>query len=402
MKIAMIGSRGLGSNYGGIERVLDELCPRLAMMDHQVDVFSRPDIAPLEAPPAGTTVGDIINLVSASPTALPDPALPNMASTDVFHGIKSIPVKSFGGKHLENLSRSMRSTFKALNHYDLVHFHATGPGMFSAVTRVARQKSAVTIHALDQRRQKWSPAAKLTLQLAERAVTSCADEITVVSESLRRYLREKYDCRSQYIPNGVPRKKRIPAGGFLQRHQLEAGKYFLFASRLTPEKGCHDLIAAFNKTPTSLKLAIAGSGPKDYADRLRGMADPKRTVFLGHLTGSDLAEAFSNAYVFVLPSYIEGMSMALLEAIAFGVPSLLSDIEENRFVPGGGGFHFAVGNIDSLQAALTLLTMKPELVLEKALALASLPLPDWDEIATRYDRFYRRLCNGTGGEQRWA
>jgi glycosyltransferase involved in cell wall biosynthesis len=390
MKIAMIGSRGIGSNYGGIERVLDELCPRLAMMDHDVDVFSRPEEVPAPAPASGATAREPIQVASSSGRE------PLTTRTCV----KSIPVKSFGGKHLENLSRSMTSTFKALHRYDLIHFHATGPGLLSAVTRIARQKSVVTIHALDQHRQKWGSTAKLSLQLAEHAITSCADDVTVVSESLRRYLREKYDYHAHYIPNGVPRKRKVPAGDLLRRYQLEPGKYFLFASRLTPEKGCHDLIAAFNKTPTHLKLAIAGGvGPQDYADQLKRMADPVRTVFLGHLAGTELAEAFSNAYVFVLPSYIEGMSMALLEATAFGVPALVSDIEENRFVVGDGGFHFAVGNVDSLQAALTLLTMKPELVHEKAQALATVPLPDWDEIALRYDRFYRKLCNGTGGNR---
>ena len=389
MKIAMIGSRGIGSNYGGIERVLDELCPRLAMMGHQVDVFSRVD--------PESERSSQVNGAAKDPTStgyMTAGYMTIVPQEKDFPSVKSIPVGSFGGKHLENLSRSMTSTFKALHRYDVLHFHATGPGMLSAVTRAARQKSVVTIHALDQRRQKWGPAARLSLKMAERTITSCADEITVVSENLRRYLREKYDCHAWHIPNGVPRKRRLPPGQLLERHQLAAGKYFLFASRLTPEKGCHDLVAAFNKTTTSIKLAIAGGfGPPDYENRLRRMADPERVAFLGHLSGAELAEAFSNAYVFVLPSYIEGMSMALLEAIAFGVPALVSDIDENRLVLGGAGFHFAVGDVESLQAALTLLTIKPELVSAKAHALATIPLPNWDAVAVQYDQFYRGLQN---------
>jgi glycosyltransferase involved in cell wall biosynthesis len=389
MKIAMIGSRGIGSNYGGIERVLDELCPRLVMMGHQVDVFSRPE-------PEHKSSEQIV--ASAKDTASIRHIEIRPEAQD-FPSIRSIPVGSFGGKHLENLSRSMTSTFKALHHYDVLHFHATGPGMLSAITRAAQQKSVVTIHALDQRRQKWGPAAKFSLQMAERAITSCADEITVVSENLRRYLRERYDCRARYIPNGVPRKHRVPPGKLLDRHQLAAGRYFLFVGRLTPEKGCHDLLAAFSRTDTTFKLAIAGGfGPPDYEDRLRRMADPERVVFLGHLAEADLAEVFSNAYTFILPSYIEGMSMALLEAIAFGVPALVSDIDENRLVLGDASFHFAVGNVDSLQAALTLLLARPELVAAKAQALATIPLPNWDSVALRYDRFYRGL-QGRSGER---
>lgn len=379
MKIAMIGSRGIGSNYGGIERVLDELCPRLAMLGHEIDVFSRADIEPSEPTKAGE---EAEGEAGAMPSPVPRDPL----------SVKSIPTRSFGGKHLENLSRSMASTFKALRRYDLVHFHATGPGLFSAVTRAAGQRSVVTIHALDQRRQKWGPAARLSLQLAERTITSCADEITVVSESLRRYMREKYDYHARYIPNGIPRRKAVAPGALLAKHQLEAGRYFLFASRLTPEKGCHDLIAAFNRTAAPFKLAVAGGvGPAEYAAQLKRIADPERVVFLGHLGGSELAEAFSNAYVFVLPSYIEGMSMALLEAISFGIPALVSDIEENLLVLGGQGFDFPVGNVAALEAVLALLASRPTLVQAEARALKSLPLANWDDIAIRYDRFYRDL-----------
>ncbi|HVJ31759.1 MAG TPA: glycosyltransferase family 4 protein [Terriglobia bacterium] len=383
MKIAMIGSRGIGSNYGGIERVLDELCPRLAMLGHEIDVFSRTDIGLPE--PANEVAAD-----EERGEAMPAPEL---------LAVKSIPTRSFGGKHLENLSRSMASTFKALRRYDLVHFHATGPGLFSAVTRAAGQRSVVTIHALDQRRQKWGPAARLSLQLAERTITSCADEITVVSESLRRYMREKYDYHARYIPNGIPRRAAVAPGPLLAKHQLEAGRYFLFASRLTPEKGCHDLIAAFNRSTTPFKLAVAGGvGPTEYAAQLKRVADPERVVFLGHLGGTELAEAFSNAYVFVLPSYIEGMSMALLEAISFGIPALVSDIEENLLVLGGQGFHFPVGNVAALEAVLALLASKPTLVHAEARALKSLPLPTWDDIAIRYDRFYRNIRDTTARE----
>lgn len=391
MRIAMIGSRGIGSNYGGIERVLDELCPRLAAMGHGIDVYSRVDAEmPGHAPGAAEGAEAENARVMLSPTS-PDT---NPAA------VKSIPTKSYGGKHLENLSRSMNSTFKALRRYDLVHFHATGPGMLSAVTRAAGQKSVVTIHALDQQRQKWGPAAKLSLRLAERMITSCADQVTVVSESLRRYMREKYDYQARYIPNGIPRRDRVAPGAFLQKHELEAGRYFLFASRLTPEKGCHDLIAAFNRTTVPMKLAIAGGvGPAEYAEQLKRIADPARVVFLGHLGGTELAEAFSNAYVFVLPSYVEGMSMALLEAISFGIPALVSDIEENLLVVAGRGFHFPVGNIAALEAVLTLLATKPALVQAEARALKGLPLANWDDVAARYDQFYRRLCEASAGER---
>ena len=76
--------------------------------------------------------------------------------------LRSIPVKSFGGKHLENISRSALATLHALGHYDVIHFHAIGPGVLSLLTATLRQKSAVTIHGLDWRRAKWNAAARFS------------------------------------------------------------------------------------------------------------------------------------------------------------------------------------------------------------------------------------------------
>ena len=356
MKVAMIGSRGIGSNYGGIERVIDELCPRLVALGHEVDVFSS-----LREP-------------------LPLPA-----------GLRSIFVPALGGKHFENLSRSALSTLMAMGKYDVLHFHATGPGLLSALTKVVRQKSIVTIHALDQNREKWNGPAKAALQLAERSVMTFADEVTVVSEGLRRYLRERYDRLALHIPNGLPAKEKVSPGELLARHNLEPGKYFLFASRLTPEKGCHDLIDAFNRVDTDVKLAIAGGvGPSDYLSQLKEKADKKRIVFLGHLEGKELGEAFSNARTFILPSYIEGMSMALLEAIAYRLPVLVSDIDENIDVVGSHGRRFRKGDVADLANHLSELAAPSECDVQNG--NEPLFLSGWDDIAKSYDHLYSRVA----------
>ena len=292
MRIAMIGSRGVGSNYGGIERVLDELCPRLADLGHQIHVYSKAD--------TGFTG---------------------------YNGVQSIATRSIGGKHLDNLTRAIFALKQAYGQYDVLHFHALGPGVLSLLTRLGGQRSVVTVHALDHKRDKWGTFARMCLVGAERTLIGSADRVTVVSESLRRYFAERYDATAEFIPNGIPNKQRVPPGTLLTAHDLVPGKYVLFASRLTPEKGCHDLIAAFNTLDATLlaqsgmKLVIAGgTAPENYLAELRAQADPERVCFVGHLGGDELAEVFSNAYAFVLPSYIEGMSMALLEAIAYALP----------------------------------------------------------------------------------
>ena len=217
---------------------------------------------------------------------------------------------------------------------------------------------------------------------AERTLIGSADRVTVVSESLRRYFAERYDATAEFIPNGIPNKQRVPPGTLLTAHDLVPGKYVLFASRLTPEKGCHDLIAAFNTLDATLlaqsgmKLVIAGgTAPENYLAELRAQADPERVCFVGHLGGDELAEVFSNAYAFVLPSYIEGMSMALLEAIAYALPVLASDIPENRAVLGDFGTYCAPRNVADLRRELDRLIRSPNAAFRMSDRMARLCAP---------------------------
>jgi glycosyltransferase involved in cell wall biosynthesis len=363
MRIAMIGSRGVGSNYGGIERVLDELCPKLADLGHQVHVYSKAD--------TGFTG---------------------------YNGVQSIATRSIGGKHLDNLTRAIFALKQAYGQYDVLHFHALGPGVLSLLTRLGGQRSVVTVHALDHKRDKWGTFARMCLVGAERTLIGSADRVTVVSESLRRYFAERYDATAEFIPNGIPNKQHVPPGTLLTAHDLVPGKYVLFASRLTPEKGCHDLIAAFNTLDATLlaqsgmKLVIAGgTAPENYLAELRAQADPERVRFVGHLGGDELAEVFSNAYAFVLPSYIEGMSMALLEAIAYALPTLASDIPENRAVLGDFGTYCAPRNVADLRRELDRLIRSPDAAFRMSNRMARLARPDWRAVAARYDHLYRTV-----------
>jgi glycosyltransferase involved in cell wall biosynthesis len=183
---------------------------------------------------------------------------------------------------------------------------------------------------------------------------------------------------------------RIAAGPLMTELGLSPQRYLLFASRLTPEKGCHDLIQAFNSIDTDMRLVVAGTSPaEDYVAFLKAQADPAKVIFAGHRAGDELKELFSNAYLFVLPSYIEGMSMALLEALSFGIAPLVSDIPENRAVVGDFGFYFPPQNQDILRQQLEHLLRRPEQVNSMAVRLDAIRQPDWTVVAERYDQTYR-------------
>lgn len=356
MSIAMIGSRGLGSYYGGIEKVLDEVCPRLAAFGHRVDVFGR---AGLES-----DVG----------------------------GAANVPVVSFGGKHFENITRSAVATAGAIGRYDIVHFHGIGPGILSAMTAFAGQTSVVTVHGLDWRRDKWNPLAQAVLRAAQATAIRCSSGVSVVSRQLYGFFQDRCGIESAFVPNGMQRRPSVPLGAFGEALGIEEDRYILFASRLVPEKGCHDLLEAFARVPGDMKLVIAGTADDPaYAERLRSLADPRRVIFTGHRSGDELTALFSNAYLFILPSYVEGMSNALLEAMAVNRAVLVSDIEENLEVVGDNGFAFRVGDVDDLAKALDRLVQDADSIASMRQRLANAQHVDWDTVTRRYLAFYRSL-----------
>jgi glycosyltransferase involved in cell wall biosynthesis len=357
----MIGSRGLGTNYGGIEVVLDSLCPRLVSLGYMVDVFGR-------AGPGGSVLQP---------------------------GLRSVPAWSFGGKYGETITRSTVALLRSLTGYDIIHFHGLGSGILTALTHLVGQKSVVTVHALDQKRDKWNRVAKTCLATAERTMVRHASAVTVVSEALQRYYVDEYKIRPTLIPNAPKDVVRVAPRPVLRELGLADRRYILFASRLTHEKGCHDLVRAMNAIETDAVLVVAGAAlDEDYMAELRGLADPDKVVFAGQRSGLELAELLSHATLFVLPSYIEGMSMALLEALSYGIPCIVSDIPENRSVSGDAAVYFPPRDVAALERVLTGALAASDRGEPPRVKLNS--LVNWDDVALKYDEVYRRVSETVG------
>ena len=149
---------------------------------------------------------------------------------------------------------------------------------------------------------------------------------------------------------------------------INPGRYILFAARLVEEKGVHFLIEAFRRIETDMQLVIAGDAAhaEKYKAALRFLAgDDPRIIFTGFLTGEPLAELFSNAYIFCLPSTIEGLPVALLEAMNYGSCCLASDIPENLEALETYGYTFRNRDVGDLHRVLESLIASPEKVSEK-------------------------------------
>lgn len=317
----MVGLKGVPFPSGP-ENFTEEVGSRLAERGHDVLVYVRPYVE-----------------VGAS-----------------YRGMTTRRLPSINTKHLDALTHSMLATASAtFGPFDVVHFHALGPSLFSLLPRIAGKSTVAQVHGLDWQRAKWSLPAKACLKGAEYATAYFPTKIITISKGLKSYFENRYGKDVTYIPTGVARYEDTPPD-LIRQWGLATRSYFLFLARLVPEKGCHYLLDAFDRLDTDKTLVVAGppSHSKEYSESLHRRAS-KNVVFTGAVRGQTLHELFSNAYAYVLPSEIEGLPHSLLQAMGFATCVLASDIAANREALGGCGLTFESKNVDDLAAKLQFL-----------------------------------------------
>lgn len=335
----MIGHKRYGSREGGVEVVVTELARRMAALGHEVTCYDR----------SGSDVmtGDATS-----------------TQERVIDGVRVVPVKTIDKKGLAAASASYYATKAAIaDRPDVIHYHAEGPCAMLPLAAKAGIRTVATIHGLDWQRAKWGKLGSAYIKHGEKAAAQKADEIIVLSRSAQTYFKDTYGRETRFVPNGVEPKTPLAAQIIKEKWGLSTGSYILFLGRLVPEKRPELLIEAFKKLDTDKRLVIAGgaSDTSEYEKQLRSMAeDDKRILFTGFVTGNTLAELYSNAYCYVLPSDVEGMPMSLLEAMAYGRCCVTSDIPECTDVLAGHGMTFEKGNAEALGTVLQNLLEAPE------------------------------------------
>jgi glycosyltransferase involved in cell wall biosynthesis len=297
-------------------------------------------------------------------------------------------------KHFETVIHTLLSTAHALTQqYDIVHYHALGPALFSFIPRILGKKTAVTVQGLDWQRKKWGRLASAVLKLGERASVRLPNGTMVVSQALQQRYREMHGIEAFYVPNGgLLRERSQPSA--IREWGLESGNYILFLGRFSPEKGCHLLVEAFEHIDTDVKLVMAGAASycDEYSQELRTHASD-RIRMLDWVSGETLDELLTNAMVFVLPSDMEGLSLALLDAMGAGLCVLTSDVPENREVVDGAGFTFQCGSAADLADRLRFLITNP--AVRKAAGIAARGRIEeryqWQKVTEDIEKAYFKL-----------
>lgn len=321
----MFGQKRL-SREGGIEIVVKELCTRMAKNGYTVTCYNR----------SGHHVSGA-----------------EYDKKTEYEGINQKCVPTIEKKGLAAVSSSFfAALYSAFGKYNVVHIHAEGPAFFSWLPKLLGKRVIVTVHGLDWQREKWkSGFGSKFIKQGEKNAVKYADEIIVLSKGVHDYFRNQYGRETRFIPNGVNRPEIRKAELITDKFGLTKDSYILFLGRLVPEKGIRYLVEAFKNVKTEKKLVIAGgsSDTDSFMKELKELAkDDKRIIFTGFVQGQMLEELYSNAYIYTLPSDLEGMPLSLLEAMSYGNCCLVSDIQECTEVVEDKALIFKKSNVQDL------------------------------------------------------
>lgn len=372
LKIAMIGQKHVLSNEGGVEKVVREISTRLVRLGFDVTCYDRKNKHVMDS----------------------DEDLPTLSE---YNGVKIKDCFTIDKKGLAAVSSSLIGSLKILfSGANVVHYHAEGPSaMLPIIKFLSKKKVIVTVHGLDWKRDKWGDGfASKYIKFGEKMAAKYADEIIVLSDGVKKYFKETYNRNTHFIPNGITQPDIFDSKIISSKYNLNKDSYFLFLGRIVPEKGIHYLIDAYSEVKTDKKLVIAGgaSDTDSYYEELRKKAsNNENIIFTGFVQGQELEELYSNAYVYVLPSDLEGMPLSLLEAMSYGNCCLTSDIEECSDVMEDCGVTFKQSSVEDLANKLQYLNDSEKVV--QKLKLESSPFIikkyNWDDIVNKTLELYR-------------
>ncbi|MBU0655788.1 MAG: polysaccharide biosynthesis tyrosine autokinase [Gammaproteobacteria bacterium] len=364
MKIAFIAIKGI-DRIGGVETYTLELGKRLIAEGHEVIVYMAKN--------------------------------PQCPRRFYHQGMQIIPLPTIKHKYFEKMvlviAASIHQFF--VKGIDIVHFHAIGPSLFAFAPRLAGRYTVFQSHGHEWERNSWNFLARTFFHLSEKLTFWFVNDSTAVSRALQNYYQQKYQRNVTYIPTGITPRLPVPFGS-IGRYGVKAEGYILYVGRLSREKRVHDLIMAYQKLENPrLSLVIIGNERDNdpYGDELHTLAgDDERILFTGAVYGEELVEWYSNAFVYVLPSQMEGLPITLLEAMSMGRCCIASDIEANAEAMAGKGILYPVGNYGALGQSLKKAMDNPAWIRQagKLLQQHVMGHYTWALVTEKFTDFYRK------------
>jgi glycosyltransferase involved in cell wall biosynthesis len=363
MRVMVLGVRGIPAVQGGIETHAEQLYARLANLGCNVEVLVRTPFVP----------SGRVSFGSVRLRRIWAPRTPGYEA--LVHSVLGV-------------------LYAGLTRPDVLHIHAIGPAIVTPLARLLGLRVVVTNHGPDYERDKWGRFPKWVLRTGESAGMRFAQARIAISRGIQELIRSRYRRSSDLIPNGsVPVSTQLDTREIAQ-FGLRHGRYFLQVSRIVPEKRQLDLIKAFSLAhPPGWKLVlVGGAGPDPYSRQVIAAANAPGVVLAGFQKGTPLAQLYSHAGAFVLPSSHEGLPIAILEALSYGLPVIASEIPANREINLDADSYFPVGDVQALAQRLTEFAQAPqnEAACEARRRWVA-DTYDWDRIARQTYAVYHRV-----------
>ncbi len=372
LRVMMLGLRGFPDVQGGIEAHAEHLCPRLKELGCDVEVIVRPPYMPLDR-------------------------------GGEWKGVRYLRVWCPKAAALETIVHSFLGVLVAAwKRPDVLHIQAIGPALMAPLARLLGLHVVVTHHGPDYEREKWGPIARLALHTGEAWGMRFSNGRIVISRTIWKLVRDQYGLNSDLIPNGVNLPDVPGSTSALEKFGLTAGRYVLMVSRLVPEKRHMDLIEAFARARLDgWKLVLVGASeyPDAYSSAVTKLAEATAaTVMTGFQTGLALRELYAHAGLFVLPSSHEGLPVALLEALSYGLPAVASDISAHLEVGLDAAHYFPLGDTSALADRLVSFAGNPwPSELRERTRKQMAEREDWRSVAERTLGCYRRAIEPSAG-----
>lgn len=364
MKIIVLGTRGIPDILGGVETHCEELYPRISKLGHDVTVITR------------------------------TPYIKDK-SIKIYKGVKLKHVFAPKQKSIEAIVHSFLGVLYAgIKRPDVLHIHAVGPMLMTPLARLLGLKVVVTNHGPDYDRQKWGKLAKFILKSGEYFGTKSANKIIVISDVIKKIISTKYNRQdTTLIYNGVNIPELATNDDYISSLGLERNKYIIAVGRFVEEKGFSDLIKAYSSSETTYKLVLVGDADHEttYSKQLKKDAIEAGVVLTGYIRGKELHQIFSHARLFVMPSYHEGLPIALLEALSYNLDVLVSDIPANLEVTLDDNYYFEVGNIEAIKLSILNTLESSKITIDNSKLMRD--IYNWNNIAKKTIEAYKSILS---------
>jgi len=360
-RVAVIGTRGYPSYYGGFETAVRRLVPSLADAGWDVTVYGR------------------------NGAQNDDPTRDPRVTVRQTRGIES--------KALSTLTYGFTSSVDAIvRGTDVALVMNVANGFWLPLLRLRGVRTVVNVDGIEWERAKWGKLARAVFRAGAWLTAKFADTIVVDAEAIGEYWRKNFGRESLFIPYGGDRdaSAEVPL-------DLRHRGYVLVVARFVPENTIAEFLGAAKILAREHDIVIVGSS--GYGGELEQLASQladgnEKVRWLGHLSDDHLLHAlWEHAGVYFHGHSVGGTNPALVQAMALGAPTVALDTVYNREVLGPDHTAFVAAEPSGIASAISTVLHDPEeqermsaLATERARARYS-----WRSVSAGYEAALRQL-----------